>query len=289
MGDRQSFWAHSGGKRGYSGVTAYCAPPWTPVAVAVDDLEGGEGDGEGEEAEGGGWAGEGRLLQLDFGPQAFVLINVYVPNAGERPERARLSAKMGFLRALLGRCRRLAGAGREVLLVGDFNVCADPKDVHPRIGLEACYSSEEIELFRSFLVENGGPFVDAWRRRHPEEAAVYTVWDEKTSARPFNQGLRIDFALATPGLDAKIGGCEVLSADAVPPKWSDHAALAVDFGGDLAPPQAHPPCREWTQLNRRFNDPSQRSILAMFGGAKRQGAAAEEGGAEAKRRKEGGG
>ena len=37
------------------------------------------------------------------------------------------------------------------------------------------------------------------------------------------QGLRIDYVLATPGLLERVVSCEGLSAEAIPPKWSDHA------------------------------------------------------------------
>ena len=30
-------------------------------------------------------------------------------------------------------------------------------------------------------------YPDVWRRLHPEQTGVYTVWDEKTSARAFNE------------------------------------------------------------------------------------------------------
>lgn len=57
---------------------------------------------------------------------SFVLFNVYVPNAGDRPERARLPAKLSFLSALKERVDELRGAGRQVRgggMVGQH--CAD--------------------------------------------------------------------------------------------------------------------------------------------------------------------
>jgi exonuclease III len=53
-----------------------------------------------------------RALITDHG--AFVLFNVYVPNAGDRPERARLPAKLAFLQALQERVDALLGSGRQV-------------------------------------------------------------------------------------------------------------------------------------------------------------------------------
>jgi hypothetical protein len=53
-----------------------------------------------------------RVVETDHG--AFVLLNVYVPNAGDRPARARLDLKLSFLRALKARMDELVAGGREV-------------------------------------------------------------------------------------------------------------------------------------------------------------------------------
>ena len=50
-----------------------------------------------------------RVLITDHG--AFVLVNVYVPNAGDRPDRPRLHYKLRFLAALRRKCEELAVAG----------------------------------------------------------------------------------------------------------------------------------------------------------------------------------
>lgn len=46
--------------------------------------------------------------------QHVVLINVYVPNAGERPERARLGFKLKFLAELEAKVHSFVSQGREV-------------------------------------------------------------------------------------------------------------------------------------------------------------------------------
>lgn len=53
-----------------------------------------------------------RVVESDHG--AFVLLNVYVPNAGDRPARARLELKLSFLRALKAQMDEVVAAGREV-------------------------------------------------------------------------------------------------------------------------------------------------------------------------------
>jgi exonuclease III len=62
-----------------------------------------------------------RAIITDHG--AFVLFNVYVPNAGDRPDRARLPAKLAFLQALQERVDALLGSGRQVRLVPCMEEC----------------------------------------------------------------------------------------------------------------------------------------------------------------------
>jgi len=266
----QSFWACSVAKKGYSGVTTYCTTRWAPKACETDALS--------DTVKEPSLCGEGRLMLTDHG--SFVLINVYVPNAGvDSKDRPRLEYKLRFLRALLTKCSALIGDGREVLLVGDFNVC-EPCDVHPRIS--APYTPEEHAALRDFyssstsgagkgdFEETGrsGPFIDVWKHLHPDEEGVFTVWDEKTSARAFNEGVRIDYVFATAGIMPHVVSCEILGADVLPPKWSDHAGILLEIGDSLQPPACgtRVTCQEWTKINRRFNDPAQRSIVSMFGG-----------------------
>lgn len=41
------------------------------------------------------------------------------------------------------------------------------------------------------------------------------------------QGVRIDYALASPGLLERVVSCEIIST--LPPKWSDHAAVLLEL------------------------------------------------------------
>ena len=71
----------------------------------------------------------------------------------------------------------------QVLLVGDFNIAATQQDVHDKLDREAMYPQHEKELFDSILAM----FTDVWRKLHPDTTNAFTVWDEKTSARAFNE------------------------------------------------------------------------------------------------------
>ncbi|KAL4443537.1 hypothetical protein ABPG75_011274 [Micractinium tetrahymenae] len=250
----QSCWAISREKKGYSGVTTYASEAFAPLSCEADCL----GDGEEEED----LDREGRIVVTDH--QHFVLVNVYVPNAGDRPDRSRLPFKLRWLAALKKKVDGLAAAGREVLIVGDFNVPAEPRDIHPTLGpYENLYSPEEQAVLKALT----DSYPDVWRRLHPEENSTYTVWNEKTSARAFNQGLRIDYVLCTPGLLGRVVSCEVLSAEVLPPKWSDHAGVLLELR-DMPPLPPHPPCQHWQRLQRRFNPPNR--IASLFAAGKKR-------------------
>ncbi|GAB4818347.1 hypothetical protein N2152v2_005393 [Parachlorella kessleri] len=244
----QSFWAISQDRKGYSGVVTYASTGYAPLACEADCLGEEELDRE------------GRLVVTDHG--SFVLLNVYVPNAGDRPARARLDCKIRFLRALKAKCDGLVAGGRQVLLVGDFNVAAAPQDVHPTMNYDELYTLEERGAMLAFFKG----YTDVWRRLHPDTTDVYSVWDEYTSARAFNRGLRIDYFLCTPGLLEKVVSCEMVATH---PKWSDHTGMVLELR-DIQPLPPHPPCPQWTTLQRRFVDTSQRSLAAMFGKKQQQ-------------------
>ncbi|KXZ53641.1 hypothetical protein GPECTOR_6g558 [Gonium pectorale] len=219
----QSFWATSTSKPGYSGVTTWCRCPEAAPRQAAADCLGGEEQPELDT--------EGRVVLTDHG--AFVLINVYVPNAGDRPERARLEYKLAFLRALRRKMDELTAEGRQAsgsecrrgrraLMPPVREQCpAEPRDVHAAIGYDTLYDERELSELRSMAAA----YPDVWRRLHPEQEGTYTVWEERTSARAFNVGLRIDYVFVSLGLLPYVESCEVLSANDIPPKWSDHAAL----------------------------------------------------------------
>ncbi|KAK9908864.1 hypothetical protein WJX75_003939 [Coccomyxa subellipsoidea] len=198
----ESFWTFSQEKKGYSGVATYVADKYSPVHAQVDCLGTGNADID----------REGRVVLTDLG--AFVLINVYVPNAGDRSgDGERMAFKVRFLTALKEKCDALVAAGRQVIIVGDLNIAASQKDVHSKLDYNRMYSQEEKALLHSLLHD----YTDIWRLRHPDETSTFTVWDEKTSARAFNEGVRIDYALLSPGLLEHVVSCEVIST--LPPKW----------------------------------------------------------------------
>lgn len=83
---------------------------------------------------------EGRLLITDHGE--YIIVNVYAPNAGERPARSRLGFKLSWFSALKDKLSCFIRQGKQVILVGDLNIPRSRKDVHPDIVWDGLYTGE---------------------------------------------------------------------------------------------------------------------------------------------------
>ena len=115
---------------------------------------------------------EGRGLVIDFG--LFVLINVYCPN---ETSDARLSFKMNYHLMLQERVRKLVEEEhREVIVVGDINICATPADHcdgHLPSNSATFYDHPARAWFHRWLSPNG-PMVDIVRQFHPARKGMFT-------------------------------------------------------------------------------------------------------------------
>lgn len=259
----ESYWACCRKRRGYSGVaTILDSPVFRPHCVQLDTLS--------ETVD-----GEGRFLSVDIGP--CVVINVYVPNSGlgkksksnvgdgseQCTEGERVRYKLEFLKQLLEYCRQLVeGEKKEIILVGDFNACFDARDVHPAIGLEKAFLECEIQALHAFT--KNGLFTDVFRRCHPMAHTSYTCFDERTNARAYNRGVRIDFVFVTAGLVPLVKQCSIVPGTTVPAKLSDHCALFLDI--DIVPDHGErKPVQEWRMLRKKLLNTNQKTILGMFG------------------------
>ena len=176
---------------------------------------------------------EGRTTIVDLG--LFVLINLYCPN---ETNEERLDFKLAFNAMLEARILNLIRAGREVVILGDLNICAkaiDHCDPVRRAGDHPAYGAFENhparKWFNAFVdaPERGGTMVDLARHFHPDRRGMYTHWETRINARETNYGTRIDYILATPGLLPWIKDCEVQQHIL----GSDHCPVVVDFHEEI--------------------------------------------------------
>lgn len=148
---------------------------------------------------------EGRVIYTEF--SGFILVNVYVPNSGQKLERLDYRKKwdQDFLRFL-----KELEQKKPVILAGDLNVAHHPIDLKndkANYNKTAGYTQVEIDGMDNLI--NSG-FTDTFRYFHPDEVA-YTYWSYRFKARERNTGWRIDYFLVSKSLLPKIEEVEILS------------------------------------------------------------------------------
>lgn len=163
---------------------------------------------------------EGRVVITDHGP--FLLYNIYFPNGGSGPDRH--DFKQVFLADLYEHLSAKIKQGRELVLVGDYNIAHREIDVYDPIKLaqESGFLPEERAWFDRFLSLG---FVDTFRHFRPDEKGAFTWWSYVERARPVNRGWRIDYICVTTGLVPSLKAARVM--DEI--EGSDHCPVMVEL------------------------------------------------------------
>lgn len=188
-----SYWS-SALRAGYSGTVTYVRDT---IAAPVEEVHHGIGIER--------YDSEGRFVITDH--EQFLLYNVYFPNGGSGDVRHQF--KQEFLKEFAEHLAEKKKEGREIILVGDYNVAHTEIDVYDPVGLasESGFFPEERAWMTAFLKSG---FVDIFRKFHPGEKHRYTWWSYFQKARMGNRGWRIDYICATPETAARFVACDQL-------------------------------------------------------------------------------
>jgi exodeoxyribonuclease-3 len=154
------------------------------------------------------------------------IINVYVPN-GQSPESEKFVFKLEWLGRLHDWLEATAFPSEPLVLLGDFNIAPDDRDVHdPDLwrGKIHFHPKEHKALARI----TGWGLFDLFRKHHTE-GGVYSWWDYRQLAFPKNKGLRIDLVLGTaPALD-RCKGSTIHRDERKGEGPSDHVPVVVEI------------------------------------------------------------
>ena len=161
-----------------------------------------------------------RLLAVTCGDIRF--INLYVPN-GSMVGSDKFDYKLDWLDALLAYIKDQQQQYDRLVVVGDFNIAPEDRDVHdPEAWRGSVLVSEpEREKFRQ-LLELG--LVDSFRRFEQPDAS-YSWWDYRAAAFRRNLGLRIDHILVSTGLADRLSSAGIDVAPRKLERPSDHAPV----------------------------------------------------------------
>ena len=163
-----------------------------------------------------------RVIGATFGDVR--LLNLYVPN-GQRVDSEKYTYKLKWLTALESQLEDELKRHRKVVLVGDFNIAPEDRDVHDPAAWagSVLVSDRERQHFRALL----GCGLRDTLREFDQSNDQFSWWDYRAGAFRRNRGLRIDLILASEGID-----CEAASIDRQPRGWerpSDHTPVVAIF------------------------------------------------------------
>ncbi len=170
---------------------------------------------------------ERRLIEVKIGDT--LILNCYIPRGGLEGEE-RHAYKMEFFDALSEYTRRLLQDHEKVILLGDFNVALCDNDVYDPEVFEGAvgFLPSEKEKMEALLYTG---VHDCYRKLHPEEKA-FTWWDYRTAGIWRDEGMRIDYILASEKLCGALESVEVdlWTRRRRSPTPSDHAPVVATFG-----------------------------------------------------------
>lgn len=151
------------------------------------------------------------------------VINVYVPN-GQRIGSPKHAYKLDWLKKLTFFLEQERKAHTDFVLTGDFNVAPKGIDVaHPEewSGKILCDPAARALLQETCLRFS----LTDLHRLHAPGPGVYTWWDYRSRGFYWNDGVRIDFILATPGLATRCVHTWVDLVERGRDRPSDHAPV----------------------------------------------------------------
>lgn len=157
------------------------------------------------------------------------VINLYVPN-GQAVGSDKYAYKLAWLEALTGWLGNELVQHPRLIVLGDFNIAPEDRDVHDPAawaGQVLC-STAERAAFQRLL---GLGLTDTFRL-FPQETGSFSWWDYRAAAFRRNLGLRIDHILASPALVAVCTACQVDKAPRHLERPSDHTPVIAEFNLD---------------------------------------------------------
>lgn len=165
-----------------------------------------------------------RVLATSIG--TWRVVNVYVPN-GSSVDSDKYEYKLAWLAALEAFIASELAKHPHLILLGDFNIAPDDRDVHdPKVweGAVLVSPAERAALSRLFAQGLHDTF-----RLHSSESGIFSWWDYRSAAFRRNLGLRIDLILASEALKDQCVNTEIDKTARKAERPSDHAPVTAMF------------------------------------------------------------
>jgi exodeoxyribonuclease III len=154
------------------------------------------------------------------------VIGGYFPN-GQAPDSDKFVYKMAWLDALRAFVQAELAAHAQLVLMGDFNIAPEDRDVYDPVtwaGQIHCTPQERAH-FQGLI---GLGLVDAFRL-FEQPPKSWSWWDYRNLAFRKNQGLRIDHILVSAALKDRVQACHIDKLPRKNERPSDHAPVVVEL------------------------------------------------------------
>ena len=196
------------GQRTYNGVAVLSRQP---IEVLATDIPGFDDE-------------QRRVLAVKTA--GLVVLDLYVPN-GQSPGSDKYAYKLRWLEALERWLRDSLLKNRDLVVLGDFNIAPEDRDVHDPAAWEGNVhvSPAERAAYRQLL---DAGLVDVFRRFEQDEKS-YSWWDYRAAAFRRNHGLRIDLILASAALAERCRGSRIDREPRRAERPSDHTPVIAEF------------------------------------------------------------
>lgn len=151
--------------------------------------------------------------------------SLYIPN-GRKPDDPHYAYKLDWLSRL--RAAAETWLDEPTGLLGDWNICPTDEDVFDpaQFRNSTHVTPPERAAFQAFLDDG---YAEVTRAHAPG----YTYWDYYRQRFERDRGLKIDFALCSPGLAARVTGAFIDRDERDPAQGSgspsDHAPVVIDL------------------------------------------------------------
>jgi exodeoxyribonuclease-3 len=157
------------------------------------------------------------------------VVCAYVPN-GQAVGTEKYEYKLKWLRAFADWLRGELARHPKLVVLGDYNVAPEDRDVHdPKLWAGQVLCSEEERAAFRCLLDLG--LKDSFRLFDQPEKS-FTWWDYRMNQFKRNMGLRIDHILASPELAARCTSCTIDLEPRRLERPSDHAPVLAEIAAD---------------------------------------------------------
>ncbi|MFO1330457.1 MAG: exodeoxyribonuclease III [Rubrivivax sp.] len=153
-------------------------------------------------------------------------IGAYFPN-GQEPDSDKFAYKLRWLDALHDWVAAELAAHPQLVLMGDFNIAPEDRDVYDPVawaGQIHCTPEERAQFQRLLALGLADAF-----RLFEQPPKSWSWWDYRNLAFRKNQGLRIDHILVSPALKGRVSACSIDKAPRRNERPSDHAPVVVEI------------------------------------------------------------